>query len=303
MVVGKMIFGLKNFKNGPSSLRGILCMLGGALSLTINDAMAKYLTQSYPVGQVMALRGLSIILLLITFLFFMNNLQALKIFSWKGHLLRAGAMTGSTFFFITGLSLLPITDAIAIAFVAPILTTILGVIILREAVSWKRWAAIFVGFFGVIIILQPTSDAFNIAAIAPMGAAAFGAARDVITRAMSGSENSLSILFTSMLMITIAGFLTYPLGWSAVKPSHIWIFITSSLLVGLAQYLMIEAFRLGEVALISPFKYSSLLWATLIGLVIWNDLPSKHVVLGAFILILSGIYLLRNEVTNGGKNR
>ena len=98
MVVGKMIFGLKNFKNGPSSLRGILCMLGGALSLTINDAMAKYLTQSYPVGQVMALRGLSIILLLITFLFFMNNLQALKIFSWKGHLLRAGAMTGSTFF-------------------------------------------------------------------------------------------------------------------------------------------------------------------------------------------------------------
>ena len=303
MVVGKMIFGLKNFKNGPSSLRGILCMLGGALSLTINDAMAKYLTQSYPVGQVMALRGLSIILFLITFLFFMNNLQALKIFSWKGHLLRAGAMTGSTFFFITGLSLLPITDAIAIAFVAPILTTILGVIILREAVSWKRWAAIFVGFFGVIIILQPTSDAFNIAAIAPMGAAAFGAARDVITRAISGSENSLSILFTSMLMITIAGFLTYPLGWSAVKPSHIWIFITSSLLVGLAQYLMIEAFRLGEVALISPFKYSSLLWATLIGLVIWNDLPSKHVVLGAFILILSGIYLLRNEVTNGGKNR
>ena len=248
-------------------------------------------------------RGLSIILLLITFLFFMNNLQALKIFSWKGHLLRAGAMTGSTFFFITGLSLLPITDAIAIAFVAPILTTILGVIILREAVSWKRWAAIFVGFFGVIIILQPTSDAFKIAAIAPMGAAAFGAARDVITRAISGSENSLSILFTSMLMITIAGFLTYPLGWSAVKPSHIWIFITSSLLVGLAQYLMIEAFRLGEVALISPFKYSSLLWATLIGLVIWNDLPSKHVVLGAFILILSGIYLLKNEVTNGGKNR
>ena len=303
MVVGKMIFGLKNFKNGPSSLRGILCMLGGALSLTINDAMAKYLTQSYPVGQVMALRGLSIILLLITFLFFMNNLQALKIFSWKGHLLRAGAMTGSTFFFITGLSLLPITDAIAIAFVAPILTTILGVIILREAVSWKRWTAIFVGFFGVIIILQPTSDAFKIAAIAPMGAAAFGAARDVVTRAISGSENSLSILFTSMLMITIAGFLTYPLGWSAVKLSHIWIFITSSLLVGLAQYLMIEAFRLGEVALISPFKYSSLLWATLISLVILDDLPSKNVVLGAFILILSGIYLLRNEVTNGGKNR
>ena len=77
MVVGKMIFGLKNFKKGPSSLRGILCMLGGALSLTINDAMAKYLTQSYPVGQVMALRGLSIILLLIAFLFLWCQIELL----------------------------------------------------------------------------------------------------------------------------------------------------------------------------------------------------------------------------------
>ena len=168
---------------------------------------------------------------------------------------------------------------------------------------FKMISIAILALLGVIIILQPTSDAFKIAAIAPMGAAAFGAARDVVTRAIRGSENSLSILFTSMLMITIAGFLTYPLGWSAVKLSHIWIFITSSLLVGLAQYLMIEAFRLGEVALISPFKYSSLLWATLISLVIWDDLPSKNVVLGAFILILSGIYLLKNEVTNGGKNR
>ena len=96
-------------------------------------------------------------------------------------------------------------------------------------------------------------------------------------------------------MITIAGFITYPLGWHAVKLDHVWIFIASSLLVGLAQYLMIEAFRLGEVAIISPFKYSSLLWAILIGLLIWNDLPSKYVVLGAIILIVSGIYLLRNE--------
>ena len=83
MVVGAMFFGLKFFKNSPPSLKGILCMLGGALALTINDAMAKYLTESYPVGQVMALRGLSILILLIVFLFFINNLKALKINSWK----------------------------------------------------------------------------------------------------------------------------------------------------------------------------------------------------------------------------
>ena len=94
-----MIFGPKIFKKSPSSLKGIVCMLGGALALTINDAMAKFLTQSYPVGQVMALRGLSILILLMVFLFFINNLKALKINSWRSHFLRAGTMTGSTVFF------------------------------------------------------------------------------------------------------------------------------------------------------------------------------------------------------------
>ena len=278
-------------------------MLGGALALTINDAMAKYLTQSYPVGQVMALRGLSILILLIVFLFFINNLKALKINSWKSHLLRAGTMTGSTVFFVTGLSFLPLANAIAIAFIAPVLTTILGIVVLKETVSWQRWTAIIIGFCGVLIIVQPTSDAFKLAALAPLGAAAFGAARDVITRAISISENSISILFSSMLMVALAGFFTYPLGWNNLQLDHIWIFIVSGLLVGLAQYLMIEAFRLGKVAVISPFKYSSLLWAILIGLLVWNDFPSKYVILGAIILILSGIYLLRDEVTSGGKHR
>jgi len=278
-------------------------MLGGALALTINDAMAKYLTQSYPVGQVMALRGLSILILLIVFLFFINNLKALKINSWKSHLLRAGTMTGSTVFFVTGLSFLPLANAIAIAFIAPVLTTILGIVVLKETVSWQRWTAIIIGFCGVLIIVQPSSDAFKLAALAPLGAAAFGAARDVITRAISISENSISILFSSMLMVALAGFFTYPLGWNNLQLDHIWIFIVSGLLVGLAQYLMIEAFRLGKVAVISPFKYSSLLWAILIGLLVWNDFPSKYVILGAIILILSGIYLLRDEVNNGGKHR
>ena len=303
MVVGAMFFGLKFFKNSPPSLKGILCMLGGALALTINDAMAKYLTQSYPVGQVMAFRGLSILILLIVFLFFINNLKALKINSWKSHLLRAGTMTGSTVFFVTGLSFLPLADAIAIAFIAPVLTTILGIVVLKETVSWQRWTAIIIGFCGVLIIVQPTGDAFKLAALAPLGAAAFGAARDVITRAISISENSISILFSSMFMVALAGFFTYPLGWNNLQLDHIWIFIVSGLLVGLAQYLMIEAFRLGKVAVISPFKYSSLLWAILIGLLVWNDFPSKYVILGAIILILSGIYLLRDEVNSGGKNR
>ena len=274
---------------------GILCMIGGALALTINDGMAKYLTETYPVGQVMALRGTFILCLLIFIFISARKKLILKIYSWRNNFYRAAAMTGSTFCFITGLSYLPIADAIAIAFAAPLLTTLLAVFCLRERVGLHRWVAIFFGFIGVIIIVQPTDDAFKVAALAPLGAAFFGAIRDVITRKIASSESSFTILLTSMFLITLAGYLTFPLGWSEFQVEHIWLFLCSSILVGVAQYLMIEAFRLGEVGLISPFKYSSLLWAVIIGFIVWGDIPGYFVLVGATILIISGVYLLRAE--------
>ena len=274
---------------------GILCMMGGALALTINDGMAKYLTETYPVGQVMALRGTFILCLLIFLFISARKKLNLKIYSWRNNFYRAAAMTGSTFCFITGLSYLPIADAIAIAFAAPLLTTLLAVFCLGERVGLHRWLAIFFGFIGVIIIVQPTDDAFKVAALAPLGAAFFGAIRDVITRKITSSESSFTILLTSMFLITLAGYLTFPLGWSEFQVEHIWLFLCSSILVGVAQYLMIEAFRLGEVGLISPFKYSSLLWAVIIGFIVWGDIPGYFVLVGATILIISGVYLLRGE--------
>ena len=270
-------------------------MIGGALALTINDGMAKYLTETYLVGQIMALRGTFILCLLIFLFISARKKLNLKIYSWRNNFYRAAAMTGSTFCFITGLSYLPIADAIAIAFAAPLLTTLLAVSCLGERVGLHRWLAIFFGFIGVIIIVQPTDDAFKVAALAPLGAAFFGAIRDVITRKIASSESSFTILLTSMFLITLAGYLTFPLGWSEFQVEHIWLFLCSSILVGVAQYLMIEAFRLGEVGLISPFKYSSLLWAVVIGFIVWGDIPGYFVLVGATILIISGVYLLRGE--------
>jgi drug/metabolite transporter (DMT)-like permease len=278
-----------------SSLNGILCMMSGALALTINDGMAKYLTETYPVGQVMAIRGTSILVLLAVFILVSKNRITVKINSWRNNLYRGLAMTGSTFCFITGLSYLPIADAIAIAFAAPLLTTILAVFFLKERVGWHRWVAICFGFVGVIIIVQPTGDAFKLVAIAPLGAAFFGAIRDVITRKITNSESSITILLTSMFLITLSGYATYPLGWSEIQIQHLWLFLGSSVLVGLAQYLMIEAFRLGEVGLISPFKYSSLIWAIVIGFIVWGDIPNYLVMTGSVVVVLSGIYLLRGE--------
>jgi drug/metabolite transporter (DMT)-like permease len=270
-------------------------MIAGVLVLTINDGMAKYLTESYPVGQVMALRGISIVVLLAGFFVFSGRGAALKVVRWDHQLLRAGLMTGSTFCFVTGLSLLPIADAIAISFAGPILTMAFAIPILGETVGWRRWAAILVGFTGVLIMVQPTGESFQVAALAPLGAALFGALRDVFTRRISKSESTAAILMVSTALVTVAGFATWPLGWHPLQARHIWMFAISGVFVGLAQYLMIEAFRLGEVAQVAPFKYSSLLWAVLIGAVVWGDVPDTVVILGAIVVVASGLYLLRRE--------
>jgi len=286
--------GTKKSVGGMSApLRGVFCMTAGALVLTINDGMAKYLTESYPVGQVMALRGVSIVLLLAIYHILSGRISALQVQCWGLQLARGGFMTASTICFVTGLSYMPIADAIAITFAGPILSTALAIALLGERVDWRRWLAIFVGFLGVLIIVQPTGDAFRVAALAPLGAALFGGLRDVLTRQIRHSESSNSILLISTALVTFVGFCSYPLGWTTIQMEHVWIFAISGILVGLAQFLMIEAFRLGEVALVSPFKYTSLIWGTLIGALVWGDVPGEEIILGAGLLITGGFYLIK----------
>ena len=281
-------------------MRGVICMTTGALVLTVNDGMAKYLTESYPVGQVMALRGVSIVLLLAAFYALTGQTAALRVNRWSQQLTRAGLMTGSTICFVTGLSLLPIADAIAISFAGPLLTVALAIPFLGERVGWRRWVAILIGFAGVLVMVQPTGDAFRLAALAPLGAAFFGASRDVMTRRMSGTETSSSILMISTTFVTVAGFCSWPFGWAPIQSEHLWIFAISGIFVGGAQYLMIEGFRLGQVALVAPFKYTTLIWAVIIGAIFWGDVPGIGVLVGAVLVVGGGLYLLRSE--RGGRD-
>ena len=283
-------------------MRGVLCITAGALVLTANDGLAKYLTESYPVGQIMALRGVSIVLLLIAYYVLSGRTSALRVNRWSHQLTRAGLMAASTICFVSGLGQLPIADAIAITFAGPIVAVTLAVPFLGEKVGWRQWAAIMVGFTGVLVIIQPSGDAFRIAFLFPVGSAFFGAMRDVLTRRISNTESSSAILMVSTTMVTLLGFCSWPLGWQPIQVEHLWIFFISGVFVGGAQYLMIEAFRLGEVSLVAPFKYTSLIWAVLIGAMFWGDLPGIETLLGAFLLVGGGLYILRREERGVGNS-
>lgn len=279
---------------------GILCMVIGMVILTANDGIAKYLTQSYPVGQVLALRGSVVVALIVAWGLASRRPAAFfTVVDWRLQMARAVLMSGSTFAFVTGLSLLPIADNIAISFAGPILTAAFAVPLLGERIGWRRWTAIMVGFGGVVVMVRPTPDAFQYAALVPLCAALMGALRDVVTRQLSRTDSTRSILLVSTATVTAAGFATtIGGGWQPVAPPHLALFLVSGVCVGFAQALTIEAFRWGEASIVAPFKYTSLVWAVIIGAVIWGDIPGLAVALGSTIVVASGLYILHRERLN-----
>jgi drug/metabolite transporter (DMT)-like permease len=282
---------------GATPIRSIALMVMASGLLTVNDAIVKWLTQSYPVGQVMSLRGVFVIAIVVSWAAARHRTGQLRVSNWRLQLTRGALMTVSTFLFVTALSLMPIADAIAIAFAGPVIATALAALMLHEPVGWRRWSAIGVGFTGVVIMVRPTPDLIRLVAIVPLLAALVGAFRDIVTRKMgTGGESTLAIMLISTSVVTVAGLATIPLGWSPLRVADLGLFVASALLVASAQTLMIESFRLGAVGLVGPFKYTSLVWAVLLGLLVWGDLPDPWTWVGSILVVGSGLYIWRREL-------
>jgi drug/metabolite transporter (DMT)-like permease len=265
--------------------------------LTVNDAMVKWLAQSYPVGQVMSLRGAFVIAIIVISAMARRRTSELRVSNWRLQLTRGALMSISTFLFVTALALMPIADAIAIAFAGPVIATALAALLLKESVGWRRWSAITLGFAGVVVMLRPTPDLIRLVAIVPLLAASVGAFRDIVTRRMgTGGESTPAIMLVSTSVVTIAGLFTIPAGWMPLEIADVGMYVASALLIALAQSLMIESFRLGEVALVAPFKYTSLVWAVLLGVLVWGDVPDAWTWIGSTLVVGSGLYIWHREL-------
>jgi drug/metabolite transporter (DMT)-like permease len=278
-------------------IRSIALMVIASGLLTIQDGMVKWIAQSYPVGQVMTLRGVFVIAIVVLWAMGRRRTSELRVSNWGLQLTRGTLMSISTFLFVTGLTLMPIADAIAIAFAGPIIATALAALLLNERVRWRRWSAIAVGFTGVVVMLRPTPELVRLVAVVPLLAALFGAFRDIVTRKMgTGGESTPAIMLISTSVVTVAGLLTIPLGWVPLQFADLGWFVASALLVAFAQALMIESLRIGEVGLVVPFKYTSLVWAVLLGVLVWGDLPDAWTWVGSTLVVGSGLYIWHREL-------
>lgn len=279
-----------------STFGGIACMVGGGLGLALNSAVAKFLVADYPPGQILFIRALFIYGIIALLVWRDGGIATLRIRNYSGQTARALCLASSTYLMVVSVGLLPLGDVFAINHASPLILTALAALFLGERVGWRRWTAILVGFAGILIMLRPTPAAFQWAALVPLFVALLSATRDVITRHITNTESSTAILAYTTTIILLVGLATSVFGnWQPVAWTDLHVFALAALFQGTAHFLMIETFRLAEAKVVAPFKYSTILWAVIIGYLIWGDLPDAWIISGGAVVVGSGLYILHRQ--------
>lgn len=210
-------------------------------------------------------------------------------------LARGVSTLGAALFFIAGLARLPLADATAIAFASPLLVTALSIPLLGEQVGVRRWSAVGVGFFGVLVVVRPGSGAIGLAALLPLLSASCWAMSIVVTRRMGAREPPLTTLFYSTAVGLALSGAALPFVWQPVRLADGAIMVLMGVLSASGQYLLIAGLARGAASLLAPFSYSQMVWSTLIGFLVFGTAPALTTWCGGAIIVASGVYIAHRE--------
>jgi len=275
--------------------RGIALILASTVFLGTSDVTSKYLSATLPSIEIAWIRFLVFALIMVPAMLPGSPLFALRTGRPGLQVMRGVALLGSSLFFISGLRFLPIAEASATGFVSPLFVTALSIVFLSERVGVRRWLATAVGLIGVLIILRPGSSSFHPAVFFPLVSALSWACMLIMTRMMSGREAAITTMtYSSIVGVGILSALV-PLVW--VAPS--WHDILFGILVGLAstvgQWIVVLAFRYADASVLAPFSYTQLLWVSILGFLIFGEVPGVWTVTGAVFIVASGLYTAHRE--------
>jgi drug/metabolite transporter (DMT)-like permease len=274
--------------------KGVLAMVAATALLVVNDAIAKMLTQDYPVGQILFWRQIIGGLALFMVLAVRGELRELRIADHRGQLVRGGLFVVNTFLIVHALSVLPLPVVSAVLFSSPIIIALMSGPLLGEAVTPRRWIAVLMGFVGVLTILRPGGISFTWLMLLPVAPAIVSSLRDIATRKLTRTDTSLSILFWSNALILPAGLLSLVVGtpWQPLTGTVIAWLVFNGIINLSAHFLMIHALRIADASLVAPYKYTGLIWAFLLGFVVWGYAPDIWTVVGSLLIVVSGLYAL-----------
>lgn len=279
----------------PAVARGIACILLGIALLTTADAHAKWLGEFYSPLQLMFLRALIALPLVAVLVFGIGGLPALRTQYFGVHLLRGVLNIISGTLFYLGLTHLPLAENTAIAFAAPLFVVALSYPILGESVERGRWLGALAGFIGVLVIVRPGAQSFQVAALFPLGCALGYALMMLTARKIGRAESMVTTMLHIVLAQALVGVLAQPWVWLPVDSAHLWGFLGLAVFSTLGLTLITQGFRIGPASVVAPFDYTGLIWATLFGWIFWREVPDTWAVIGAVIIVGSGIFIALRE--------
>jgi S-adenosylmethionine uptake transporter len=274
--------------------KGALLMMLSMAAFTFNDTLVKSLGTDVPLFQMLFLRGALASVLIWGLAKSLGKLRwSLSRQDWALVIVRTVAEIGAAYFFITALYHMPLANVTAILQILPLTVTLGGALFFGESVGWRRASAIAAGFVGMLLIVRPGPDGFDQYAIYAMVAVAFVTLRDLSTRKMSPNVPSLTVtLVASLGVMVFAGMASLGGDWVALDGRQ-WMLLSGAALFILGGYLFsVLVMRVGEVSFSAPFRYSGLLWALILGFVVFGDWPDPITLTGAAIVVGAGVFTL-----------
>jgi drug/metabolite transporter (DMT)-like permease len=276
--------------------RGIIYMLATTLCFACLDGIAKLMTAEVNVVQLVWGRYLFNLVIFGALIFSRAKFRHLLRTRRPGlQAWRSVALVASTFVFWWALMYLPLAEATVLGFAGPLMVTALSVPLLGEQVGKYRWRAVIVGLIGVVIIIRPGAGAMQWAALLPLLTALIYALYQIATRILSRYDDPMATAFFSPIGGVLITSALLPFFWTPMTLQQWGILALMGFLGGFGHYLLIRAFGAAPASVLAPFGYVGLLWTTVIGYVIWGDLPDMWTWVGAAIIIASGLYILHRE--------
>ncbi|MEO0670382.1 MAG: DMT family transporter [Pseudomonadota bacterium] len=276
---------------------GALLMMASMACFTFNDVLIKLTGGAVPLGQLLFLRGALSVVLILIFARWLGRIDLrLSGADWGRVAVRSAAEVGAAYFFISALLNMPIANVTAILQALPLTVAVAAALVFGEPLGWRRMVAIGVGFVGVVLIVRPGAEGFSVWSLYALGAVASVTVRDLATRRLSAAAPTMSVtLMAAVTMTSFFGLFSVGETWTALDLRLTTLIVGAAFLIIGAYWFSVQVMRQGDIGFIAPFRYTGLVFALILGLLVFGDWPDVLTLLGAGIVVATGLFTLWRE--------
>ncbi len=278
------------------ALQGIAAVVLSQLAFVLNDAFVKLAGDALPMGQIVFLRGIIATVLIGAFVAALGLYRQLPLLFNPLILLRTIGELGGTFFYLIALFNMPFANVIIIFQAVPLSAAAGAALFLGEAVGWRRWTAILVGFAGVLVVVRPGLAGFDLYGLLVLVSVLFVTARDLATRAMPVGLPTILVTFVTAVVVTIMGaVMGFSEHWVRPTGTQVLQLASAAILLSVGYFTIIAGMRIGDISVTAPFRYVAVVFAVLVGFLVWGDVPDGMMLAGSALIIGAGLYTFNRE--------